>query len=169
MRVMAVDYGDRRTGVAVSDALRTLTGDCFVIDEPHTGRLANKLEAEYLARGADTLVLGNPVNMNGTEGPRAEKTAKLKMMLERRGLRVVLRDERRTTVEAESILTGTGNRGEKRRQKVDAVAASLILEGFLLHEQIAAARQSSSGASSGLPEEGLAQADEGREEPEAEP
>jgi len=143
MRVMAVDYGDRRTGVAVSDSLRSLAGDCFVIEEPHAGQLANKLEAEYIARGADTLVLGNPVNMNGTEGPRAGKTAKLQLMLERRGLRVILQDERRTTVEAEGILLEMGNRGDKRRQKVDAVAASLILESFLLHEKhLAKANQS---------------------------
>jgi putative Holliday junction resolvase len=134
-RVIAVDYGDRRTGVAVSDITRSLVGECFTVDEPHTGQLANRLEAEYISRGADLLVLGNPVNMNGTEGPRAEKTAKLKLMLERRGLTVLLQDERRTTVEAEGILIGTGNTGSKRKQKIDAVAASLILQGFLLHEQ----------------------------------
>ncbi|MCL2002537.1 MAG: Holliday junction resolvase RuvX [Oscillospiraceae bacterium] len=162
-RVMAVDYGDRRTGVAVSDGLRSLVGDCFVIDEPHSGQLANRLEQEYAARGADTLVLGNPINMNGTEGPRAEKTAKLKLMLERRGLRVVLRDERRTTAEAESILTETGVRGVKRKGKVDAVAASLILEGFLFAERVAASRPSSLAAP-GSAEEEFPEADYGRED-----
>jgi putative Holliday junction resolvase len=132
---MAVDYGDRRTGVAVSDSLRLMVGDCFVISEPDSGRLANRLEAEYTKRGADLLVLGNPVNMNGTLGPRAEKTGRLKQMLERRGLRVVLQDERRTTVEAENILHETGNKGAKLRQIVDAVAASLILESFLSAER----------------------------------
>ena len=135
MRVIAVDYGDRRTGAAVSDSMRSLAGECFVIDEPDAGRLANRLEKEYNARGADTLVLGNPLNMNGTAGPRAEKTAKLKVMLERRGLRVVLWDERRTTVEADRILTDTRNLGRKRKEKIDAVAASLLLEGFLLAEK----------------------------------
>jgi putative Holliday junction resolvase len=132
---MAVDYGDRRTGVAVSDSLRSLCGECLVIEEPDAGRLADRLRAEAAARGADTLVLGNPLNMNGTAGPRAEKTEKLKAMLERRGLRVVLWDERRTTVEAERILAATDNFGKKRRRKVDAVAASLLLEGFLLSEK----------------------------------
>jgi putative Holliday junction resolvase len=134
-RVIAVDYGDRRTGVAVSDALRLMAGDCFVIDEPNAGKLANRLEAEYRSRGADTLVLGNPVNMNGTEGRRCEQTAKLKLMLERRGLNVILKDERRTTVEAEGILLEAGSSGHKRRKIVDAVAASLILDGFLMLEK----------------------------------
>jgi putative Holliday junction resolvase len=135
MRVIAVDYGDRRTGVAVSDALRSIAGSCFVVDEIDPNKLANRLETEYKAHGADTLVLGNPLNMNGTAGPRADKTAKLKENLQRRGLRVVLWDERRTSVEAEGILLQTGNRGQKRRQKVDAVAASLILDSFLLSEK----------------------------------
>jgi putative Holliday junction resolvase len=148
---MAADYGDRRTGVAVSDSLRALVGECFTIEEPDAGRLANRLETEYRNRGADTLVLGNPLNMNGTAGPRAEKTGKLKAMLEKRGLRVVLWDERRTTAEAERILIGTGNLGAKRRQKVDAVAASLILEGFLLAEK------------------NLAKTDDGREDGKAGP
>jgi putative Holliday junction resolvase len=135
MRIMAVDYGDRRTGVAVSDALRSIPGDCFVIEEACSGKLANRLEAEYRKREADTLVLGNPLNMNGTAGPRTEKTEKLKLMLERRGLNVVLRDERRTTAEAESILIGSGSRRVKRKKKIDAVAASLILENFILAEK----------------------------------
>ena len=132
---MAVDYGDRRTGVAVSDSLRSFAGECFVIEEADAGRLAGKLAAAYASSGADTLVLGNPLHMNGTAGPRAEKTGKLKALLEKRGLRVILQDERRTTAEAERILARTGNFGVKRKQKVDAVAASLILEGFLLSEK----------------------------------
>jgi putative Holliday junction resolvase len=135
MRAMAADYGDRRTGVAVSDAMRLIAGECFVIEETCRGKLAKCLEAEYIKRGADTLVLGNPLNMNGTAGPRAEKTAELKALLERKGLNVTLQDERRTTAQAENILIGTGNRREKRRTKIDAVAASLILEAFLLAER----------------------------------
>lgn len=144
---MAVDYGDRRTGVAVSDGSRLITGDCFVIDEPNAGKLANRLEAEYIGRGADTLILGNPLNMNGTSGSRAENTAKFKAMLEKRGLNVVLWDERRTTVEAGELLKGTGNFGQKRKSKIDAVAASLILDGFLLSEKnLAQANQSGQDA-----------------------
>jgi len=135
MRAMAADYGDRRTGVAVSDALRSIAGECFVIEETCPDRLTSRLEAEYFKRGVDTLVLGNPLNMNGTAGPRAEKTAILKTLLERKGLNVTLQDERRTTAQAENILIGSGNRREKRRGKIDAVAASLILEAYLQAER----------------------------------
>ncbi len=135
MRVIAVDYGDARTGVAVSDALRSMCGDAFIVEEADAGRLANRLASEMSSRGADTLVLGNPLNMNGSAGPRAEKTAKLKALLEKRGLRVVLWDERRTTVEAARILSDAGRFGTKRKKKMDAVAASLILDGFLLSEK----------------------------------
>jgi len=133
---MAVDYGDRRTGVAVSDALRSIAGECFTIEENCPDRLAKRLAEEYSSRGADVLILGNPLNMNGTSGPRCELTGKLKVLLEEGGVNVILRDERRTSAEAESILIGTGNRREKRRGKIDAVAASLILEGFLLEEKM---------------------------------
>ncbi|MDR1669645.1 MAG: Holliday junction resolvase RuvX [Oscillospiraceae bacterium] len=132
---MAVDYGDARTGVAVSDATRSLCGDAFVVRESDAGRLAIRLAEEAASRGADTLVLGNPLNMNGDAGPRAEKAAKLKSLLEKRGLRVVLWDERRTTVEAGRLLGETNVYGAKRRQTIDAVAASLILDGFLLFEK----------------------------------
>ena len=131
---MAIDYGDARTGVALSDVTRTLCGGAFVIEEPSMKKLAARLAEEAAARGADTVVLGNPLNMNGTAGPRAEKTARLKALLEGRGLAVTLWDERRTTVEAERVLIGAGRSREKRKTAVDAVAASLILEGFLLRE-----------------------------------
>ena len=137
MRVMAVDYGDRRSGVAVSDALRTIPGDCFVIEESCPGRLAVRIAEECGKRDVSLLVLGNPLNMNGTAGPRAERTAEFKRLLEKRGLNVVLSDERRTTLQAENILIATGHRRERRRTKVDAVAASLLLEGFLAKEQLA--------------------------------
>ncbi|MDR1693112.1 MAG: Holliday junction resolvase RuvX [Oscillospiraceae bacterium] len=132
MRVMAVDYGDTRTGVAVSDATRTLCADAFTVTEKDAGVLAKTLAAEAAGRGAEVVVLGNPINMNGTAGPRSEKTAKLKALLEKRGCKVVLWDERRTTVEAGRILTEASAFGAKRKGKVDAVAASLILDGFLL-------------------------------------
>jgi putative Holliday junction resolvase len=137
MRVMAVDYGLKRTGVAVSDVSRSIPGDTFTIEETCSNKLANRVEAEVFRRGVNTVVLGYPLNMNGTAGARAEETEKFKTMLERRGLNVILRDERRTTVEAQEILHSTGKHGKKLKSRVDAVAASLILEGFLLEEQLA--------------------------------
>ena len=131
MRVMAIDYGDARTGVAVSDPLGMLAGETFVIAEWDAERLADRLAAEAGARGASPLVLGLPRNMDGTEGPRAEKSRALKALLEQRGCTVVLWDERRTTVDAHRILRENGKREKKHKATVDAVAAALILEGYL--------------------------------------
>lgn len=132
MRVMAVDYGDQRTGVAVSDPTGTLAGEAFVLREWDPEVLADRLAAEAAERGVGTLVLGDPLNMDGTAGPRSEKSRKLASLLAARtDIPVRLWDERRTTVEAHAILTASGRHGQKRRQTVDAVAATLILEGYL--------------------------------------
>ena len=131
MRVMAIDYGDARTGVAVSDPLGLLAGESFVIAEWDAERLADRLVAEAKDRGASPLVLGLPKNMDGTEGPRAEKSRALKALLEQRGAAVVLWDERRTTVDAHRILRDNGKKEKKHKAAVDAVAAALILEGYL--------------------------------------
>ena len=131
MRVMAIDYGDARTGVAVSDPLGMLAGETFVIAEWDPDRLADRLAAEAAARDASPLVLGLPKNMDGTEGPRAEKSRALAALLQARGCTVVLWDERRTTVDAHRILRENGKREKKHKATVDAVAAALILEGYL--------------------------------------
>lgn len=132
MRVMAVDYGDARTGLAVSDLSGTLVGEAWTLTDWNPERVAERIAAEAMQRGVEKLVLGYPKNMDGTVGPRAEKSAVLAEMLrERTGLEVILWDERRTTVDAHRILSDAGRRGKKRRAVVDAVAASLILEGYL--------------------------------------
>ena len=128
---MAVDYGDVRTGVAVSDPLGLLTGESFVITQWDAVRLAEELAQAAQARDVSTLVLGLPRNMDGTEGPRAEKSRALAALLEERGLTVVLWDERRTTVEAHRILRENGKKEKKHKASVDAVAAALLLEGYL--------------------------------------
>ena len=132
MRVMAVDYGDARTGIAVSDLSGMIAGDAFVISEWDAEKLAERIAGEAKARGAERLVVGYPRNMNGTPGPRAEKSEAFSKLLEQvSGLPVALWDERRTTVDAHRILTEAGKHGQKRKNTVDAVAASLILEGYL--------------------------------------
>ena len=132
MRVLAIDYGDQRTGIAVSDPMGVLAGEVFVIREWNPGTLADKITAECGARGVERIVLGHPLNMDGTAGPRAEKSRALAELLrERTGLEVILWDERRTTVDAHRILTDNGRHGKKRKETVDAVAATLILEGYL--------------------------------------
>ena len=131
MRIMAMDYGDVRTGIAVSDPLGLLAGETFVITQRDPVALADAVAAEAAARQASTLVLGLPRNMDGSEGPRAEKSRAMKDLLEARGLTVVLWDERRTTVDAHRILRDNGKKEKKHRPIVDAVAAALILEGYL--------------------------------------
>ena len=95
-------------------------------------RAAERIAEEAKAREVGTLVLGLPRNMDGTEGPRAEKSREFRKMLEKStGLPVVLWDERRSSIEAHAILHAAGKREKQHRKTVDAVAASLILEGYL--------------------------------------
>ena len=132
MRIMAIDYGDARTGIALSDLMNTLTGDAFVIPGHNPEQVAQAVAQEAAARGVGTLVLGFPKNMDGTLGPRAEKCRDFAALLESAsGLPVILWDERRTTVDAHRILSANGKRTVRHRKTVDAVAASLILEGYL--------------------------------------
>lgn len=132
MRIMALDYGDARTGVAISDERGILCGDTLVISEWDAARLAGRAAALAKERGCGLILLGLPLNMDGSEGPRAEKARQFAAMLAEAGSpEVLLRDERRTSVEAHSILRANGRREKKHRQSVDAVAAQLILETFL--------------------------------------
>ena len=131
-RIMAIDYGDARTGIAISDLLCSLVGSTTVIHS----RVPEKTVAEIcrLAREnqVEELVMGFPRNMDGTEGPRAELYRDFARQLEAAsGLTVHLWDERRTTIEAHQILSDHNYHGKKRKNTVDAVAASLILEGYL--------------------------------------
>ena len=132
MRIMAIDYGDARTGIAVSDALGMLTGDAWTVNEPNTLKVADIIASEAKARQAERIVVGYPRNMDGTAGARAEKCAAFgELLREKTGLPVVMWDERRTTVDAHRILSDSGKRMKKHKKTVDAVAASLILEGYL--------------------------------------
>ena len=132
MRVMAIDYGDRRIGIAVSDALGVLCGDAFTMQEWNMERAAQRIAEEAKARGVTTLVLGLPRNMDGSEGERAALSRDFAALLEREtGLAPVLWDERRSSVEAHAILHANGKKMKDHRKTVDAVAASLMLEGYL--------------------------------------
>ena len=132
MRIMAVDFGDAHTGIAVSDPTGMIAGSAWVIDERNFDAAAEKIAAAALESSAERIVLGCPRNMDGSLGPRAEKSMLLAERLrELTSLEVTLWDERRTTVDAHRILSDVGKRGRKRKKTVDAVAASLILEGYL--------------------------------------
>ena len=129
---MAIDYGDARIGLAVSDETATLCGEAWTLSEWNMERAADKIVSEATTRGVSRLVLGYPKNMDGTLGVRAEKSETFKKALEERcDIPVTLWDERRTTVAAHEILHANGKKMKKHRESVDAVAASLILEGFL--------------------------------------
>lgn len=132
MRIMAIDYGDARTGVAVSDAAGLLTGYTTVIQSRQPERVAEEIAKLAQERQADELVMGFPRNMDGTEGPRAELYRAFAALVEEKaGMSVRLWDERRTTIEAHQILHAAGKREKAHKKNVDAVAASLILEGYL--------------------------------------
>ncbi len=132
MRIMAIDYGDARIGLAVSDESATLCGDAWTLTEWNIERAADTITKEAVSRGVRRFVLGYPKNMDGTTGVRAEKSESFKALLEARSdIPVTLWDERRTTIAAHEILHANGKKMKDHRQKVDAVAATLILEGFL--------------------------------------
>ena len=132
MRIMAIDYGDQRIGLAVSDLLGMLAGEAWTMNEWNRERAALRIAEEAKKREVGTLVLGLPKNMDGTEGPRAALSREFKQMLEEAsGLPVVLWDERRSSIEAHAILHAAGKKERLHRKSVDAVAASLILEGYL--------------------------------------
>lgn len=132
MRVLAVDYGDARTGIAVSDLLCSIVGSTTVIHSRNQEKTIGEISALVKEKEVGEIVVGLPRNMDGSEGPRAqlcrEFAEKLKAELE---LPVTMWDERRTTVEAHQILSDHNYHGKKRKNTVDAVAASLILEGYL--------------------------------------
>ena len=132
MKIMAVDYGDARTGVAISDLLCSIVGSTTVIHSRNTEKTLQELQRLIAENDVHEIAVGLPKNMDGTEGVRADLCRELAGKLESAtGLKVVLWDERRTTVEAHNILSAHNYHGKKRKNTVDAVAASLILEGYL--------------------------------------
>ena len=132
MRVMAIDYGDARTGVAISDAAGTLTGFTTVVRSRKPALAAADIAALVRSHGVERIVLGFPRNLDGTDSLRALLYHGFADLLEdATGMDVVLWDEWRTTIEAHDILHAAGKRMIRHKKTVDAVAASLILEGYL--------------------------------------
>ena len=132
MVIMAVDLGDARTGVAVSDSSETFAFPKGVIYERKKERLIEKLAVAAKENSAELIVVGLPKNMDGSEGFRAQECTQMaELLADATGLPVKMWDERCTTVLAHNTLNYTNTRGQKRKQTVDAVAATLILESFL--------------------------------------
>ena len=141
MKIMAIDYGDAHTGIAISDATMTLAGFSTVIDSRKTEVVASEILRLIGEHGVTELVLGYPKNMDGTLGPRAEKCAAFgEVLKEMTSLPLTLWDERRSTVEAHNILFNNGKNAKQRKKTVDAVAASLMLEGFMTRKRLEANR-----------------------------
>ena len=131
-RIMGIDYGDARTGIAVSDLLCSIVGTTCVIPSRNADKAVADIVRMCREQEVGTIVLGLPRNMDGSEGPRAQLCRAFGDRLkEETGLEVVMWDERRTTVEAHNILSEHNYHGKKRKNTVDAVAASLILERYL--------------------------------------
>jgi len=132
MKVMAIDYGDAHTGVAISDITGMITGYSTVINEYSRQKVCERIAELVKLHSVTEIVVGKPLNMNGTYGERAQKCQDFADMLKAQvGLNIVMWDERRTSVDANRMLSDAGKKRKKQKQLVDAVAASLILQGYL--------------------------------------
>ena len=136
MKILAVDLGDARTGLAVCDPTEFLASPAGVILETDFEVILKKVAQAAKEHRAQRIVVGYPKNMNGTVGERAEKCALFAQRLgELAEIPVKLWDERSTTVSAHNILNVTDTRGKKRKNVVDAVAATIILESYLAYRK----------------------------------
>lgn len=136
-RIMGIDYGDARVGIAFSDITGFLVGETFTLHEKNFDRVVDAIVTNAKDKQVSEIVLGYPKNMNGTIGVRGEKSEKLAEILRARTeLPVTLWDERSTTVSAHQILNEHNVRGKKRKNTVDAVAASLILQSYLDYKEM---------------------------------
>ena len=137
MRIMAIDYGDAHTGIAISDPTGFMAGTTTTIHSRKAEVVLEELQKLVKLHQVDELVMGFPRNMDGTEGPRAELYREFAQRVEEAtGLKPVLWDERRTTIDAHRILFESGKNAKKRKKTVDAVAAALILEGYLTFKKV---------------------------------
>ena len=137
MRVMAIDYGDAHTGVALSDPTGFLVGTTTTINSWRQEVVVDRLATLIEEHQPDEVVLGFPKNMDGTDGRKADLYRELAAALEEvTGMKVILWDERRTTIDAHQILFNQGKDGRKRKKIVDAMAASLILENYLDYKRM---------------------------------
>ena len=137
MRIMAIDYGDAHTGIAISDPTGFMAGTTTTIHSRKAEVVLEEVRKLVEQYQVEELVMGFPKNMDGTEGPRADLYRAFAGQLEEAtGLKPVLWDERRTTIDAHRILFESGKNAKKRKKTVDAVAASLILEGYLTFRRL---------------------------------
>ena len=131
-RILGVDLGDARTGLAVSDALGFLAGGIGYIKSGHMPQIADEILAAAKEHDVGLIVIGNPINMNGSRGDSSSKVQYLAGLIEKdTGVPVILFDERCTTMLAHQILNATDTRGAKRKNVVDTLSAQIILQNYL--------------------------------------
>ena len=136
MVILAVDYGDVRTGVAVCDKSEFLASPVGVITERNADKLVSLISDKAKELKAEEIAVGLPKNMDGSEGFRAEACKEFARKLEEiSGIKTVLRDERLTTVSAHKFMSMNDVRGTKRKNTVDAVSAVIILEDYLAYRK----------------------------------
>lgn len=132
MKIMSIDYGDVRTGVAISDIREILASPLCVIKESYQPKLVDKIIELISENKAEKIVIGLPRNMDGTYGYRCDECKSLgEAIAEKFDVEIVFEDERLTTVMAHNILSDNNVRGAKRKQTVDAVSAVMILQSYL--------------------------------------
>lgn len=135
IKAIGLDYGSKTVGVAVTDAIGLTAVSLEIIrreKEGHLRRTCARIEEIIAGRGIDTIVVGLPLNMDGSEGERAKKAREFADMLYRRtGIEPVMVDERLTTVEADELMRLTGNHKGDRKAHIDSMAAAVILEDYL--------------------------------------
>lgn len=132
MRILAVDLGLSRTGLAVCDELEMLASPIGTVAQPDTEKLLDEVAATVAREGVRAIVVGHPRNMDGSRGESAQRAeAFAESLKERTGLPVALWDERLTTVSAIGFLNETNVRGKKRKAIVDTVSATIILQEYL--------------------------------------
>ena len=136
MKILAVDLGDARTGLAACDRTEFLASPIGVIQDRNFDSIVKKTAAAVEEYGIGQVVVGYPKNMNGTTGERAQKCEKFARALQMLvSVPVILWDERSTTVEAHNYLNVTDTRGKKRKEVIDAVAATIILESYMAYRK----------------------------------
>ena len=132
MIILCVDYGDARTGLAVCDRSEILASPLCTVFEKDKNALIQKISQVAKEHKAELIVVGDPVNMDGSRGESARRAESFAAALEKEtGLSVVLWDERLTTVSAAGYLNQTDTRGKKRKAVIDTVAATIILQDYL--------------------------------------
>ena len=132
MKIMGVDYGDARTGIAISDLLCSIVGTTTVIHSRNTEKTVAEIQRLVKENDVGEIVMGLPKNMDGSEGARAERCKKFAARLEEAsGLPVAMFDERMSTMNAARYLNETNTRGSKRKQVIDTLSAQIILQNCL--------------------------------------